>query len=426
MRLGPALAAISLALAWGDPGHAAGVFLPVGSPAPASSAAQASAAGARPGRFVRIAHNELHRARAEVGNFGRSHLLFNMSERLELDVAVERTARTLGGYTLSGNIDGGKGGFVTLAVHDRTVAGSIWTWEANYEIAPVGGGVHAVRQVMDEPVECAGVLQAQPLESAAPVLTKSTNSEAVVDILVFWTPDRERRAGGETAVRAEIDLAIAFTNDAFERSGALVSLNLVGAELLDFEEFQGDDSLSPLELDISDRVHYYDILQGADATQRAEALGADFVNLSIASGLGSALSSPSALSVAGPYVRIFAHEIGHNLGLAHDRATNIGPILTYNGGYSLISTVDGWAHCHTTIMAYPARCKEAVLPTTAIPYYASPNRYHPLNGRPLGVSRLSNRRDWDGPADAVLAINRLRRLSADIREPTVQGNSESQ
>ena len=399
-----AMAAISLALACGHAGHAAGVFLPVETPVPASQRAQAPAADARPSRLVRIAHNELRRARAEVDNFDRGHLVFNMSEQLQLDVTVERTARTLNGYTLSGQIDGGKGGFVTLAVHGQTVAGSIWTWEANYEIAPVGGGVHAVRQVADEPLECGGVVQAQPIEHVAPAPTTSTHSEdAVVDILVFWTPARERRAGGETAVRAEIDLAVAFTNDAFERSGALVSLNLVGAELLDVDEtLYGSAS------------EHLDLLKGAHATQRAEALGADFVNLAVTA-QGGAAYIPEGLSVSDPRLYVFAHEIGHHFYVYHDRLTHIAPNLSYSGGYSFVSTIEGRAHCHVTIMSGVGRCSAGALPTSEIPYYASPLRHHPLTGQPLGVSSLSDRRDSLGPADAVLTINRLRHSRANIR-----------
>lgn len=69
MRVGPAIAAIGLAFACGGLGHAAGVFVPAAAPAPP---------GEREGRFVRIAHDELRRTRAEVGGFGTSRLLFNV------------------------------------------------------------------------------------------------------------------------------------------------------------------------------------------------------------------------------------------------------------------------------------------------------------------------------------------------------------
>ena len=398
MRSVPAIAAICLVFACGTPGHAAGVFLPVGTPAPASQRAQASAGEAHQSHFVRIAHNELQRARAEVEGFGRSHLLFNMSERLELTVAVERTARTLDGYTLSGHVDGGKGGLVTLAVHEQAVAGSIWTWQANYEILPVGGGVHAVR-VMDELVECAGGPKAPSVEPAAPTPTNSTSGEAaVVDLLVFWTPAIESARGGEPHVKLTIDLATAYTNDVLERSGALLSLNLVGSERLDIEE-------------VSDN-HILEALKGAHATERANTLGADFISLFKASGGGSVFGSMSF--VGPPHAYVFAHEIGHNLGVMHDRGAELGPGLSYNSAY--VSIYFGHhVTCDITAVAYATACSRAGLRAGIIPYYSTPNRYHPATGVPLGVSRLSTRRGWDGPADAVLTINRNRHRNSDIR-----------
>ncbi len=399
LRRLPTTAAIGLAFACGDFGHASGVFLPA--QAPDSQAVQVPA-GEREGRFVRIAHDELRRARAEVGDFGRSRLLFNVGERVEFDVTVDRTAWTPDGYTLSGHIDGGKGGFLTLAVHQRAVAGSIWTWGANYEVAHVGGGVHAVRQAADEPFACGGVAPAPSVELRAPAPASYAGDDAaVVDIVAFWTPALEAARGGESEVKLAIDLAVAYANDALERSGALVSLNLIGAERLDVEEVS--------------MAQVLDVLKGEHAHGRADTLGADFISAFVALNHGGLAGGRESV-VGNADAWVFAHEVGHNLGLLHDRGAWLVPSYSYNGGYTSLYTNYARILCGVTIMSYTSTCLSAGLQEyRRIPFYSTPNRYSLGTGRPLGVSRLSNVRDLDGPADAVLRINRNRHRKSDIR-----------
>ena len=408
MRPGPAIAAISLAVACGVPGYTAGVFLPAG---PGSQALRTSAEEAGQSRLVRIADGELQRARAEVGELGRSRLLLNLSEGSAFDVEVKHTAQTRDGYTLSGNIDGGKGGFVTLAVHKEAVAGSIWTWGGAYEVAPVNDGVHVVRQVTDEPLECGGVLQAPSVELDPRAPTNSADEEAaVVDILVLWTPALEAVLGGESRVKLSIELNIAYTNDALERSGAFVSLNLIGTARVDIHEVNPYDVIRE---EVLARVH---------AFERADTLGADFISvfstghsISLASGhRGTPVSIFNSSRVAASST--FAHEIGHNLGLLHDRRTHLTPSYSYNGGYVSVEAHYGLTRCYRTIMAYEVGCLTAGLPPDQrIPYYSTRSRYDPATGTPLGVSRLSSIRGWDGPADSVLAINLRRHRSANVR-----------
>ena len=145
--------------------HAAGLFLPAGPAsdvAPVAKAAPARrSAAAVPDaweRRVRVARHELAAARADVETAGAGRLLLNVRDGVRLDVAVERTAPTMFGYSLSGRVVGGGGaggGFVTLVVHDEAVAGSIWTPDSAYELSYLGGGVHALRDVTNAPpVEC--------------------------------------------------------------------------------------------------------------------------------------------------------------------------------------------------------------------------------------------------------------------------------
>ena len=106
---------------------------------------------------------------------------------------------------------------------------------------------------------------------------------------------------------------------------------------------------------------------------------------------------------------IFAHEVGHNLGLLHDRY-EAGPVRFGHG------FVTDDAFCERTIMSYPNWCLDRGLSRfRTVPFYSSPWRYSPGTGRPLGVSSYSSVRGRGGPADAVLAINRNRHTVANFR-----------
>lgn len=231
--------------------HAAGLFLPV---APAADVALAPKSAsfrwttadgsATWERRVRIARHELTTARDDVEFAGEGRLLLNVKDDVRLDVVVERTAPTQWGYSLSGRVAGGGMGFVTLVTHKDVVAGSIWTPSTSYELLPVGGGIHSLRDVTKlPPVECEGMLQSELEATDDAAQGVDEGSMAVVDILVVYTPAAEERTrewtdsldAARTWIESFNDMAIAFTNDAFERSGAFVSLNLVGIERVDYE-----------------------------------------------------------------------------------------------------------------------------------------------------------------------------------------------
>ena len=381
--------------------HAAGLFLPV---APAGVAVEpqgASVAMAGQEQRVRIARHELSAVRHDVENAGAGRLVLNVADGAHFDVVVERTAPTKWGYSLSGRVAGGGVGFVTLVVHDDAVAGSIWTPNAEYELSPtLGGSLHALRDVTNAPrFECGGGL---PTELGADEATQQSDTDdgSVVDILVFWTPEAEEFWGGPSAVRSRIELLVAYANDAFERSGAFVALNLVGAEKVDYVSegaiFTDIARLSDPDDGHMDGVH-----------EQRDALSADLIHLLSIYG-GAVATQPGSFSISGGRLRAFAHEVGHNMGLGHERAQGVNdPNLGFFGnGFTT-------EHCSRTIMSYGAPCRK-YLPT--LPFFASPWRYDPAHGVSLGVTRFATEWGGRGPADAVFALNRNRHRAANYRQ----------
>ena len=259
---------------------------------------------------------------------------------------------------------------------------------------------------------------------------------------------RRGRSPAERLRRAGIDLAVAWTNDAYERSGAAVRLNLVGAEEVDYESagspYTDFYRLENTSDGFMDEVH-----------ERRDALGADLVSLFVRGYCASVGEKVYVAlgSLAGPFSLVplfqcdgavasfqrmsetFAHELGHNMGLSHDRYQQI----TYDRGYfaGLLPFSYGYVNklafepdapsrdCLMTIMSYPHRCREAGpsrLTEVEVPYFSTPDvrlsAYPELapdaEGVPLGVPKSSDEEGVDGPADAVSALN--------LRAPLVAGN----
>ena len=407
-----ALVGFSVALGmWAD---GASLFAPVAT----ASGQNDTVAGARNERLVRIARNELASVRDQVASRGTGRLLLNVDAELELGVAVERTSPTRWGYSLSGRIDSPTVGFVTLVVHDEAVAGAIWTPDGSYEIAHVNGGVHAVREMVDDGHQCGGAVAAfwtQPLVRLENTVAAEENT--VVDVLVVWTPQREEQAGGVDAVRAEIELGIAYTNDAFERSGALVSLNLVGAEsVTDYEEPRGrtDDYLEKNAVDLGRLADQSDGHMD-DVHRRRDALGADLVNLATHR-WGGIARSPGVYSVSSRIPRTVAHEFGHNFGLKHERSQWNDSSRTYPRHYQHGYIAWRDRRCSYTIMAYGIQCGRSQGSQRGIPFYSSSALFSPVDGTRLGMFRFSDKRGAAGPADSVLHLNRVRNTIAGFKQ----------
>ena len=389
-----ALGAACLALPGGV--HAGGLFLPVSAGGAASAPRSIEVAPDARERQVRVARQDLNAVRDDVESAGAGRLLLNVAEGAHLDVVVERTAPTKWGYSLSGRVAGGGVGFVTLVVHENAVAGSIWTPNAEYELSSLGG-VHALRNVTNAPrFECSGGLSPEPLAADGDAQGGSDDG-SVVDILVVWTLEAEEEWSGGSALRSRIELLVAWTNDAFERSGAFVALNLVGAEKVNYAEVDLYTDL--LRLRVPDDGH----MDGVH--ERRDALGADLIYLLTrrSSGVAS-LSGPFSVGSSNPTT--FAHEVGHNMGLRHDRSETFDPGVSFQNGFTT-------EHCFATIMSYGASCRWSR--AAKLPFYASPWRYGPAYGVSLGVTRFANDQGARGPADAVLALNRNRHRTANYR-----------
>jgi hypothetical protein len=206
--------------------------------------------------------------------------------------------------------------------------------------------------------------------ASAPATSAALPASTVIDVLVLYTPGFATDKGGDTAARAAIDHLLAIANQAYRDSGVAIVLRRVGAERVNLS-------------DKTDNSTALDILTNAtgafsNVRTRRNALGADLVSLVrpfwnqyqgscgvgwIGGFNGSAISGSSgyAYSVvseghdraaSGWYcdVTSFAHELGHNMGLMHDRAT----VVAQGGGRGAYPYAYGYGIDGTfgTVMSY--------------------------------------------------------------------------
>ena len=370
--------------------------------------------GHSPRQTVRIDFARLSRARAALAEGRETELTVNLPD-LPLPVVLTATSDTAHGYALTGRVANDPLSSVNVVVNGRSVAGNVWRAGELHTIRTAGAG-HYV-QTLDGltlprcEVEHLGALdrrtaEAPPLQSPAPANVAQENGAeddgTEIDVLVVYTPSGRRSAGGHRSIRTLIEMLVQETNQAYGDSGVRQRISLVAATEVDYELGGIREALKHL---IDDRDGHLD-----EVHQIRDLYAADLVLLWTPSGGGLAriIDDPSdadakKLGFSVSPSTAFAHELGHNMGLRHERRDDNGNTpYPYSHGYAL----NHGGASYRTIMHTDFN----------LPRFSNPRHLHPdSSGRPLGIPGDTPTTRWDGPADAVRSLDNTAAAIANFR-----------
>ena len=464
-RIGPCPVAVCLLIAFQSVSTAAvradDLFLPAGPSSEQTNGARAAAStSATPEllgatlrrRLARIDRRLLDEARATAARGGNAEGLIdlNLFDDASFAAVGLSAAPTSSGYSLSGQLDGVPFGMVTVVVNGDVIVGTVRALGETYTIRSAGGGDVEIRQTDEGTLpECAGPRTVPPVEAVAPgavavgtdvaeasVSIGTTSDPSQIDVLVVYTTAAKEAAGGEDAIEATIDLWFTEADGYFTASGVDLQIHLAHSEELDYVETSTSFELTPLRLTqdgVMDRVHAMRDAVGADLVHLVERwgrvgrggyCGIAYIMEEVDSSFASYAFGATVLSCGSS---TFAHELGHNMGLNHDRYAHD---VTLDSGLSNKPTNYAYGYVNQaglesgsaatrrwrTIMAYGTQCSHAgVSGCSRVGRFSNPGQTR--SGDPLGVWSNGNASAVTGPADASLTLNGTRATVAAFRSP---------
>ena len=385
---------------------------------------------------------------------GREILKLNLFEDAVVEVQIKRVRPTRTGYFISGSPRGKEWGEVRLVVNGPVMVGSVIAPEGKFTIRSGGTGRHVIRQVdpVAEPFECGvqndllpsppqqpilsidpappsqaiSLIGSEPALALPPVHQKSnepTEDGSEIRILVAYTSAMQAQEGGPAGMRALVALLVGSANQAFEDSGINSRLVLAHTAMVDYVAQSPRTDLGRIiEPDdgYMDEVHALRNRFAADLVHlltNKPSPGVAGVTVALASESLSREDDAFAVTASGEE-HFFTHEIGHNLGLLHDRYQHGGlsPIYPYAYGYVNKRTFESGAPASSrwrTVMSTFHRCFAAGFACDGLLRFSNPDQTH--KGDSLGVPADDKTKGLDGPSDARLTINKTARWVGSFR-----------
>ena len=297
-----------------------------------------------------------------------------------------------GGVVWTGKTDGQ--GYAILVVDGNRITGAIESGGRRFLIESTGNGlVHRVKEVdseaypRDQHIELPKHLMQESQTGSGPLspsTTRTTTTITYVTLLAAYTSRAKTILGSTPAQTIALDVAI--VNQGMANSGVPMRIKLVGtvAVSTSYDERSAADATRPL----------YDVTSGTGYNfpgirNSRNSLKADLVTMyadrpeycGIAWVLEQDLIARYAYSVINARCKgtaALAHELGHNMGLRHDRYVEAGASSSaYNYGY--VNTAGKFRD----IMSYPNKCAALGITCRSITYYSNP--WKSYLGYPIGI-----------------------------------------
>jgi hypothetical protein len=375
---------------------------------------------ATPGRGTILRQREVSVDVGGLARTGRREARLALFDDVQLDVALAPAVSGAAGWQAwSGTVDGEPDSSVVVATDGVFTSALLTLPGATYRVRTEADGGQVAQEV--RPLASEGDDAVIPPLPAAPSADGPAAPSAdlppaggdlpsyhVIDVLVAFTPQAQAQAGSRATLDAEAAFAVTLSNTAFHDSGVNGRFRLAGtypvSENLtcdDLAAFRGDGD------GVADGVH-----------DRRDQLGADIVTVLSGAGCGIGYRPVHSTHVTDGTVPFsvvgytwavdnltFPHELGHNLGMNHDRyvADPTDPDL-YPYGYGYVNLASGWR----TIMAYNTQCSDAATFCTRIARYSNPDATYA--GEPTGRPSTG-----PTPADGRKVLNLTFPVIAELR-----------